>query len=691
MSTQSNLSSAMENISIVDPTHLQDDSIMALEDDSVLPSQTNKRSKKGAKVNKTTARARGKASKAGAEDSMQVSSFVEPEDDDFEVKVAPPPTQASRGRKRKSDEVRDISDALDVGSTEDPLHQPPQKRRATRTRASSAQAESAPIAPPEKRRGETNMIDNGESQPTSAPASKKAGKGGRKRGSSTVRKASAASTASKASLRATVPDDADIEAMLEADLDRPLTDEEPDEEPLQPTSSKIRRLTRTRPSSRNITASVAPVRRMISASTIPCHLAADHETDAGPEPLNQEQTRNEINSRKVSKKHVEEATTDGNSIPGPSESLNSSTQATKSKQAKTRQTSRQVTVLKQRISEDNIASNVEYPSLDINSSALGSRTVEDDTGHETDASVARTAPKKRGPKKGAKKAKVGKRNVAKTRNIEQIVQPATGAGTADDEANVDVMDVDTAEVAESQQPEEAITKGITKKTATSSKTKITKAKPAAARSPSPALMTDEPWNEQDLCESTPLPSVTAKAHTLSEAPSAREGTPIRIREVVEATPKAPSPQRTPRPNISPQSSDAENQPPSSRPSALRPPLNMQSPSKAQTIRIPLAASTPTQSPLRRNISKLQTCMPWTAVDFETLLTASPVVGKENLAETLKGRLTSPEKQLTVEEWIYRNAKKGEEELRKECERLVGRFEGEGVRALKSLEGIRCME
>ena len=58
---------------------------------------------------------------------------------------------------------------------------------------------------------------------------------------------------------------------------------------------------------------------------------------------------------------------------------------------------------------------------------------------------------------------------------------------------------------------------------------------------------------------------------------------------------------------------------------------------------------------------------------------------------LEEGLSSPEKQMTVEQWILSNAKKSEEKLRTECERLVGRFEGEGVRALKTLEGIACVD
>jgi len=94
-------------------------------------------------------------------------------------------------------------------------------------------------------------------------------------------------------------------------------------------------------------------------------------------------------------------------------------------------------------------------------------------------------------------------------------------------------------------------------------------------------------------------------------------------------------------------------------------------------------------------STLQSAFPWTAVDLETIFNGTPSPGKENggleMVDGVKGSLTSPEKKMTVEEWIAFNATKGEEKLRAECERLVGRFEGEGVRALRVLEGIEVTE
>jgi hypothetical protein len=56
-----------------------------------------------------------------------------------------------------------------------------------------------------------------------------------------------------------------------------------------------------------------------------------------------------------------------------------------------------------------------------------------------------------------------------------------------------------------------------------------------------------------------------------------------------------------------------------------------------------------------------------------------------------GELTSPEKRMTVEEWIYHNAGQAEHQLKHECETLVSRFETEGTRAMVVLEGLVVAE
>ena len=113
-------------------------------------------------------------------------------------------------------------------------------------------------------------------------------------------------------------------------------------------------------------------------------------------------------------------------------------------------------------------------------------------------------------------------------------------------------------------------------------------------------------------------------------------------------------------------------------------------------------------------------MPWQPVDLETIFLPSPssaplqqqlfdttsnspadtALDKENIPQGLsvaevvkkvKEGLTSPEQGMNVEEWIYFNARRGEEKLRSECERLVGAFEAEGGKALLALEGIESVQ
>lgn len=169
---------------------------------------------------------------------------------------------------------------------------------------------------------------------------------------------------------------------------------------------------------------------------------------------------------------------------------------------------------------------------------------------------------------------------------------------------------------------------------------------------------------------------------------------------------------TPRSVRSPQQSDAENQPPSSTThapataqkvvpalsavnSAIQPKEIFASPTK--TTRVPLAASTPNRSPSRRSPSKfgrLTSTTTWEAVDLDSIFfpdsenengDADDVFNK--LLE-VGGGLTSPEKKMTVEEWIRSRAELGENKLKNECERMVMLFEKEGNRGLAALAGIQ---
>lgn len=244
------------------------------------------------------------------------------------------------------------------------------------------------------------------------------------------------------------------------------------------------------------------------------------------------------------------------------------------------------------------------------------------------------------------------------------------------------------------------------------------------REPSPLRSTVPPSSIRgDITphQSTPKPP--------SDEPSPAQPSPTPIRSArgpaqpspaTVVRPRTAPPTKESTPSASPQLSDVENQPPSSRPASSRPPL-----SARHANFIPLASTVPNVSPSKRGQSNtitgdLVSSMPWQPVDLETIFLPSPspaplqrqlfdtasnspadtALDKESIPQGLsvvevvkrvKEGLTSPEKKMNVEEWIYFNAKRGEEKLRSECERLIGAFETEGGKALLALEGIESVQ
>ncbi|KAJ5096830.1 hypothetical protein N7456_007551 [Penicillium angulare] len=205
-------------------------------------------------------------------------------------------------------------------------------------------------------------------------------------------------------------------------------------------------------------------------------------------------------------------------------------------------------------------------------------------------------------------------------------------------------------------------------------------------------------------ERTPVPPKTAKrfsdipaeehlTESITKSHSSR-GSDLQRTSRSSNRPVSPLPpphQSTP--SMSPQSSDAENRPPSSRPSTSRPAV-APVPKEPQS-RTPLAAATPSPSKRNFNGGFEASSHPWTPVDIDEALFGEPS-DKENadlsgLFNGMKRGLTSPEKKMSVQEWIIWNAKNGEERLKRECERLVSQFEKEGGRAMQRLEAIECVE
>jgi hypothetical protein len=83
---------------------------------------------------------------------------------------------------------------------------------------------------------------------------------------------------------------------------------------------------------------------------------------------------------------------------------------------------------------------------------------------------------------------------------------------------------------------------------------------------------------------------------------------------------------------------------------------------------------------------------WTPSDIELAFAPTTPAGTENeLLLALTGaKLSSPEKNMTVQEWIEFIASQAEDGLRSEAERVVGIFEKEGQRAMGVLEAVQCI-
>ena len=701
LSTQSNFTTISEGVSVADTDTHGNESIISVVEPAK-PVKSGKGAKKGAKAKKPAAKSKRQASKVVDENTQVASSFLEPEDDDFEVKVENTNAQTKGNRKRKSDDMsraNDMSIHAEAHNKEGGSQDQPRKRRATRTRGSMTQTRNASHPPQEENDHNAQITDAEDIAPPASPQGRKRGKSGTKRGSSNVRKASAASTASKAPLRATMPPKEEIDAALEAELDRPLTDEEGDIEPPTMIKPKGRRLTRTKPGSRKATASVASTRRTTRASTVTVDdLTMQDVNPSLPEPAEEAQVstpgKNENaaivldapeqplppehqNKEKTPKPLEQEIVYYENeksevAIAGAAIKLVEETPVVGLQQPRSRQASRQLPAQNTRVSDMRRPFEATDVASDINSSMLGTQTAQDDSGHETYASAVKQARAKRGNRKApVTKVRGSKKAAPLSRNIEDTVRP-----TADDAS-----------------PEEPGTHASSVDDHTGVVEPVSEDFKGSRKQRKPSRATAKPGKSKKT-----LPEPEAFVQEKSAAPLVGQPSTLAETEVARPSAQPSSAHLIPSSAPSPQSSDAENHPPSSCLSKPGPPSIMQSPLKSQSSHVPLAVTTPISSPSRNNISKLQTTFPWTAIELEHIFEGTPTADKENspfaLGEAggrVKSLLTSPEKKLSVEQWIQSNAQRGEEKLRSECERLVGKFEDQGVRALRVLEGIVCAE
>lgn len=633
LSTQSNFTVASEAPSIIEEPAEVDDSILTT---ATVTSVAGKKMPKAKKA------AKGRKTKVAVDEPVEISALPEPEDDDFEVKVPQP--KAKKGKKRTSDAMEPETTAMEP-------QEPPAKRRVTRNmRASNAveviHAEPMAVDYPDL----TLEVDNTASE---IIVPKKKGRASTAKGKRNV------STASKATLRVEAPDEEEIEKALEADLERPLSDNEDDNMVVE--EAKPRRESRARKPTAK--ASQAPTRKTSRASKLP---AADHDMFAvGNVSVDEAAIEAELEAMELEQP-----------VPLP-----------KAKGAKGRQprkpSVKQQVAAKQDEKVQEEAETVEHAHIPTPTTAAPEPEVEED--HNTSITSEVTVVK--GANKRQTKAKGGKK--------------ATKSAVMEPEAQV--LETGSVEQQEEEQPKK---KSVRSKKTTQTEDDLTAPETAVEANPPP----EEPV--------APVPTVVKQTKVKQTKAKGKDKAfpPAPIEEVEPRPPQfsvlpaprssfaAPrSPLAAPKeltPSLSPQSSDAENQPPTSRSSLKAGPATQ---TQTHTSRIPLAPGTPTHnnlSPSKRT-GGFRSAHPWTAIDLDSILLKSPSdilsEEKENsiantlLAEALgrikKSELTSPEKKMTVEEWILHNADLAAERLRGECERMVGIFETEGARAMRVLEGM----
>lgn len=739
MSIQSNLTTASGDITMTDVNEIEDAN-SAQDLGPAGATKTAKGAKKGAKGKSAPPKYKNKASRSLQDGAAPDSSFVEPEDDDFEVKIEQKPAQETKGRKRKSDEMSIDMNPSQLGPQPglSQTQSPPSKRRATRN--SVSHGKRLPISTLEFNLDGDSHLATTEAETLSQPKSKKTARGGRKRASSTTRKTSAASTASKASLRAPIPDDYDIDAALEADLDRPPTEDEAEQFHPPLPKTRTRRLTKTRPGSRKVTASTARVRKITRASILSPEQGSSFDADLSnndvEKGMNEEAKAVEIvlnavehakkevlaktdehvaskakirnkgisKSAKTTKKGVKTRKQDDEPVESRALYDEALVEKKASSRPETEQRSNQLTANDVHFSGVSIANGVGHNGeCQINSSVMIPISTHEDTGVNTIANVGKSKAAKNGVKKRTAPVKKGKGSVRKaTPNyaFEEAIQTQL-ADAGPGKSNVMTEAEEVMEYEHTEQPtlpgSPPVKEALPGKNKAGKSQKGKTAKHQAVGMLSPAATSS--FERPDTFEAAGTTSQQQQAldlNTITPPESQNQG--AKVETVVQLTiPPAPTPavQVSPKKSVSPQSSDAENRPPSARPTALRPPLTVLSPSKPQAVQAAFNAAIRTQSPHKRDVTRLQSTLPWTAIDFQQIFVASPADEKENVIDAamtdIETQLTSPEKKLTFEEWMTWRAERGEEKLRKDCERLVGRFENEGVRALKSLEGIVCVE
>lgn len=572
---------------------------------------------------------------------------------------APPepskPRRVGRPRKRTSEEM--ARDDESVAGAEPESSEPAQKRRATRTRSSSVSQtynyESQ----------DHEMLDDAPVEGIKENEPKKTRKG-LKKGTSKGRKASDVSATSKPTSKARLPRDSEIEAEIEAGLEadyvepeqlKPQSeiqsemdlDDKPEPGPEKPRASKKTK------SGKKSKAAMKSFEQ--PEDDVVDYMDTTEEQQEAPAPV---------------EPHVVVDVTDDEEAPAPKIKSSKTSKKKGTKKAK----KQEIVQDEEREPEDKVEKD-EQGEPEHHHSSLSVEAVSAEPEPEPQPEMDQTAEK---PKKKSSRKEDKPKKSKKIKKVEAS-PPPPAPQPVEDELGFQSSPRDEEEVEIPDDLPDQI------QVATS-----------------PRALSPEP---EQTYERTPVPPKTTKRFSdipreehLAQSLADSHRSQSNGRRDSQRTPNqaiSPLPvahQGTP--SLSPQSSDAENRPPSSLPSSKRP-IVVASPPKEKTVRTPLAASTPSPSKRNLNAGFPASAHPWTPVDIDEVLFGD-ASDKENadlvsLLAGAKAGLTSPEKRMTVEEWIMWNAKNGEERLKRECERLVSQFEKEGDRAMRRLEAIECID
>ncbi|KAE8333438.1 hypothetical protein BDV39DRAFT_50421 [Aspergillus sergii] len=600
-----------------------------------------------AKGTKKSSKSKSKNAKSKKEEAAETDSQMDIDTADYSQPEPPKAKRTTRGTKRTSDQVdREQVNVIDTENFEEA--EPPTKKRATKVRNSTQHdsnqndevtvdaqpEESIPEDEPKKGRGTT-----------------------KKKASSKSRKASSGSSTSKTISKSRVLNDNELDAVLVADLEKPEPDEQSLEAVQKPSKkSRSKKKQKTTPEPQEVIDHADEEERGTGKALTEQPEQPEHPGEPG-EPGEPEEPSSRPAAPEDKPSHVKsQRKSRGSNIPEPEPEI------VTEKPPKTRKRSGADATL-----NGETDSRVHESFVSVEIPARVPTPVKQPKAEPTNRSEPndKDLKKKTKQRSSTEKAKKSKKT-SKAEALEREETPAQQELEPKHSPEVSSTGHDLPEQSEPQEPQEQVAEQP------STRRRSSRVPPKTAE-----RYSDIP--EEKQFARTLAGSRSSDNHRMSD--SADQGN------------MSPLPTSKGTPSLSPQSSDAENQPPSLKPSATRP--HVGSPSKQQTVRIPLAPNTPSPSKRNANAGGLRTTHPWNPIDIDEILLAGNS-DKENVdlssvLNSVKGDLTSPEKKMSVEEWIKWHAKNGEEKLRQECERLVGQFEREGARAMRVLEGIECID